>query len=67
MQWRLPRWLARMLSALGFAAFFALQVHGLWYAKPNFPRTFFSAIYLFVVFGFAIAIDRALADKTTRW
>jgi hypothetical protein len=59
----MPRWLARILSGLGFAGFFAIQVHGLWYAKPNLARTVFSSIYLCVVFGVAVAIDRRLSSK----
>jgi hypothetical protein len=62
-QRRVPRWLVRILSDLGFAAFFAIQIRGLWNAKPNLANTIFTSVYLLVVFGMATAIDRALAEK----
>ena len=63
MQRRLPRWLVRILSGLGFAAFLALQVHGLWNAEPNLPRTIFTSIYLFFIFVVAIGMDYGLSSK----
>lgn len=63
MVYPVPALLKRVLSALGFAAFIALQVSGLWHGKRNLAYTVFTAVYLMVVALLGIAIDRALAKN----
>jgi len=63
MQRRLPRWLVRVLSGLGFAAFLNIQVRALWQAEPNLPRTIFSSIYLCFIFIVAIGVDYGIWSK----
>ena len=59
----MPRWLKRLLNALGFATFLAIEICGLWFSRPNLPRTIFTSVYLLVVTLVGVAFDRGLAQK----
>jgi len=63
MRWRLPRWIVRIFSGFGFAALLAIQLHGLWFAESNLPRTIFTSIYLFAIFVVAIGVDYGISSK----
>ena len=59
----MPIWLKRVISALGFSAFIALNLYALWHQKRPLPYTIGTCFYLFVLAVIGVGVDRGFTMK----